>query len=379
MSFSGRVVGGLALACGLALLACEGPQPEPSAGGSALPIDTVRVALGDSASLAPLYAFPNPDTTLTLAGTIEHYLGQTVERDLVPGASVVVLDSAGTYTALFIGASGQLTEYGTAVKRFHDNGRLALAIADSIRRAGGWGDEWTFFLPVGLAMINQVSVQQLHFPPTAALDRHDYLNDSTSVRWGKLLAANGVDTTLLTLYERIVDADPIATGGAAGGDLPIYAFAEYVDRQLELFVGADPDTTLTRPVVVYGGDARDLIDSLYGIHLTVDSAVHVEVLETHRTPMIGANHPSYIMFFDTATTPYSTLDSVMIQDVTAACWQARLSADWNLPPQETADACREDWSDRPFDICVMIRNQVYHQRIPEAEAWCRSNRPGAGG
>ena len=67
-----------------------------------------------------------------------------------------------------------------------------------------------FFLPLGMAMLNQKALLFFHYPPIRLLDTNqDYLNDPVPVRCEELLTANGVAAADLPLFNTVMDATPI--------------------------------------------------------------------------------------------------------------------------------------------------------------------------
>src|SRR5205823_1550959 len=106
------------------------------------------------------------------------------------------------------------------------------------------GAGWRFFLPLGMPLLNQRSLQFFHYPPIRLLETmQDYLNDPVPVRWEELLAANGVAAEAeRPLYEAVVDATPIAAPDDQGTQtlpdgttvhlIPIDYFHEYQKAQV---------------------------------------------------------------------------------------------------------------------------------------------------
>jgi hypothetical protein len=184
----------------------------------------------------------------------------------------------------------------------------------------------------------------------------------------------------VTQYETIIDVAPIAAYEAAGDSLPIAPFVPYAQRQLQLMFMGDTET-VTKPLVAYGLPARLWVSKVYlgNATLAVDSATYITVAGGRKTPVLGANHPSYIWHFTNARTDTSwaardtaalRAANTMLQDLTAACWQARVSANRNADIRATAYSCREYWQKRPAMACIYRWEQLFNMTRQQAGAAC---------
>jgi len=159
---------------------------------------------------------------------------------------------------------------------------------------------WAFYLPFGMAMLNQKAVNYLNFPPSDSLVDADYLANFTMRRWNQVLA--GVGITDPALYNTIVDARPIAAPGSGQADyLPdvttyFNATGNYYDTPM-LTLLTDPPTNTnannTLPVIILGTPAREawakiVNKSSVGI---LDVGTNTLPGATKTTKWVASNHP----------------------------------------------------------------------------------------
>jgi hypothetical protein len=356
------------------------------------------IALGTEDRLAALYSYPNvPGSVEPLADTILYWFNQTLERDGLAalGATAAVRTSASGYVLDLDGPAAvadRLSGYATRLPRFLENGWNALTtVIPTLQADGKWDPSpdpgqgyrpWRFFLPHGLAMLEQRSLQFFHYPPIRLLESmRDYLNDPVPVRWAELLEANGVPSDQEAwLYERVVDATPIAAeddqGSKQGGDptwglIPIQYFHDYQRAQVELFLNpAAGNDRYTIPVVVYGNHPRATFQALYGVTLGVNVAGTAEIVPGRKTAVLGANHP--YMFY-AAAQGFDTVGSgrflspkdcerataVLQKDLVVARWQVVMSEDPSLDPVAVLGDCTTYWHDpaRVAQICALVQHQ----------------------
>ena len=184
---------------------------------------SLSIALGSADRLTPLYSYPNsPTLNLTLAQTIEHWFALTLARDGLapqgPQANVRVTDDI-----YYLDLSGpdslaaSFALYGQRLPQFLTIGEAALNnVVPMLKQTGKWDPcpdgptppyhPWRFFLPHGMAMLNQKALLFFHYPPIRLLDvNQDYLDDPVPVRCEELLAANGVTS--------------LSADGTASGDI----------------------------------------------------------------------------------------------------------------------------------------------------------------
>lgn len=337
----------------------------------------VRFDLGTATNLTALYSYPNSSNGMSLKETLEHYLNQNLKRDHIPlGSAVVAIRTGSTYETVIRGDSSTINDYQSVLSSFYSNGNLALTAEQTIRNNGGWDDEWRLFLPHGLSLRNQRTVQLLHFPPDYSLTEQDYLNSSTSKRWEELLKLNGVLEDELTFHETILDIAPIAAPASAGSTLDgTYShFEPYVLGILPLLSKADPVTARAIPIVAYGSPVRDWLSSHFNLQsFGVNSVAEIEVSSGVNAPVIGANHPSYIWYATETSRAFAF--EIMEQDLISACWQRTMG----VTPQPNANTvmgnCTTTWENNPVGVCIAMEVQAYSKSDAEATSICEAEYP----
>ena len=344
---------------------------------------SVTVPLGDTKTLTTLYSYPNGQTPAqSLAQTIEHYLNQRVSRDLITQPRVSVNVTGDHYSAVISGDSKTVDDYSLQLTTFLSNGQLAASAVQALKTAGKWDDkEWRFFLPLGLSIVNQRSVQLLHFPPDYSLPGQDYLNSKTSQRWEQLLTLNNVPQQDVTLYESILDVAPIAAPASAGSTLSdTYSYFEpYVLKMLPLLLDLDEGATQALPIVAYGGPVRDWVTSHYKLTgFGVNTFTNIPVSQgtsTVSAPILGANHPSYIWYAKDQGRDYAL--NVMEQDLISACWQASMGSNPSQAGQTVLDTCTSGWNAQPMVVCVNMEIQAYSKTPEQAKTICEADKKSA--
>ncbi len=334
------------------------------------PITTATIPMGDKERLTTLYSYPNNTSQETLTQTITHYLQQRIERDGIPNGSVSVTIKGGQYIATITGESESVKAYPQQLENFLTSGsKAATAVAD-LKQAGLWNSkEWRFFLPLGLALVNQRSVQLLHFPPDYSLTEQDYLNSKTSQRWELLLKLNGVSPTDVDLYETILDIAPIAAPASAGSTLSdTYTYFEpYILSMLPLLLTIEEGSPQALPIVAYGSPVRDWVKTQYGLTtFKVNTATTIAIGGKASAPILGANHPSYIWYVAKQSRKQGL--QVMSEDLISACWQARMQKGGS--GSATINKCTDFWKSQPKVICEQLEIQAYNKTPEQAKAIC---------
>ena len=150
---------------------------EESSKNTPSPEHEVTFELGSAAELVMLYSYPNSDDNdQSLEETLEHYLIQCIERDLVINGNADVIISGDKYHVTISGDSDHVTEYNRTISTLLQNGLLAVKAVTQLKKDNIWNnEEWRLFLPHGLAISNHRSVQLLHFPPDYSLSDQNYL------------------------------------------------------------------------------------------------------------------------------------------------------------------------------------------------------------
>lgn len=360
------------------------------------------ITLGDNPRVTRLFSYPNlPDSDESLQQTVLHWIGQSLERDQLKGQGAdAAIRVEGTQMLLDLEGPEPLTD---ALERFA--GRLAQLLQDGeaalntvipqLKREGRWDPDhtgqWRFFLPLGLPLINQRSIQFFHYPPIRLLDpMRDYLDDPVPVRWEGLLEANGVaGRDEARLYETVVDATPIAApddqgsskspnGDPEWGLMPIQYFPDYQRALVRLLLNPSTDHPgYTVPLVVCGSHPRQIFSELFleGRKLGINGTDVAEILPGLKTPVVGTNHP-YRFYaqgqIDKENPERGQVGSgrilpekcagvteVMRDDLAAARWQMAMAEDPSPPPEEVMEACKAYWRAREqrAELCAMVRHQ----------------------
>lgn len=357
------------------------------------------ISLGAEDRVSQLYSYPNnPNGKSSLAETVLRWFNQTLERDGLAnlGARASVRVDGGNYFLDLDGPAeiaGNFPEYDKRLTQFLNNGWDALTkVIPQLKSEGKWDPSpdpepppyrpWRFFLPHGLAMLNQRSLQFFHYPPIRLLEgTQDYLMDPVPVRWAELLEANGVSNDQEAwLYETVMDATPIAAeddqGSKKGGDqkwglIPINYFHDYQRAQVNLLLNVSathPDYTI--PIVVYGAHPRDTFAELYNVKLGVNVAATAEIIPGKKTAVLGSNHP-YVFYaaaqgFDTVGSGHfksqgdcQAAAKVMKTDLIVARWQRVMADDPSQDPHAVLNDCTAYWNDpaRAGEICALVQHQ----------------------
>jgi hypothetical protein len=364
------------------------------------------IYLGTEERLTLLYSYPNaPGGGGSLVSTVLHWFGLTLERDglTARGARASVRVEGPDYCPNYFldldgppELAGSFALYATRLPRFLNHGWDAVSsVVPQIQAAGKWDPSpdpppyrpWRFFMPHGMAMLRQRSLQFFHYPPIRLLETFpDYLNDPVPTRCEELLTANGVPAADLPLFNTVVDATPIAAADDQGskttdaqgkpvgdptwGLIPIQSFHAYQKAQVELLLNTSGDY-YTAPIVVYGAHPRDTFAALYDVKLGVNVVAIAEILPGRQTAVIGANHP-YVFY--AAAQGFATVGSgqflspaacqqatgVMQGDLVVTRWQKLMADDPSSDPQAVLDDCSAYWKDpaRAPEICALVQHQA---------------------
>lgn len=189
---------------------------------------------------------PNPlrDSTkkiATLADVIEHYTRSSLETDgieITPNSLKVCPGQGnGQYTVEFEPLDQQAGEqFAEMHQRYLSDGCAGQAYNGAERMKsipGAWNpmsgckinkhseSNWHFFLPLGMPLAMQKSVTLLHYPPEGAMETADYLNNTTLLRWTRLLEHVGIRSEAeRKLYWSIIDVNPVAAPGSGESEYP---------------------------------------------------------------------------------------------------------------------------------------------------------------
>ena len=345
----------------------------------------VRFKLGFVDDLVRLYTYPNvPGKNENLDATILNWFNQSLRRDgyTAKGVTATVVVDGGAYFLELRGSRDKApvllgsTTLENFVTQFLKNGMTALHTVDALKREGKWDPNirgWRLFLPLGLPMLNQRSLQFFHFPPERLLNYYqDYLQDPVPKRWEELLMANCVPANEVTLYEAIIDGAPIAAPDDAGPTIPIEAFGDYQRAQVRLLI--NPEQPLrTIPIVVYGVPAMATFERLFQVNLDVLVPQVAKNLYPYKeTAVLGANHP-YHFFAQAQIDPQKNrwvgsgqlgpgcrgAQILMVQDLIAACWQVAMANAPATNPGAQLNECTSTWTQpaKANQVCAYVRRQ----------------------
>ncbi|WP_174874370.1 hypothetical protein [Vogesella oryzae] len=339
----------------------------------------VEVDLGHRADVAALFSYPNcqqhcPAPAPSLEMTVSHWLMQNVLRDasgskLQPAVSVRNEDDL--IKARISDAPSD--DYGQLLQAYLAIGQQGYLGAQAIKQAGGWQDDWRFFLTLGMAMRNHRTVQLLHFPPDTVLnDSQDYLTAATTLRWAQVLGFNGMNTRDNALYQTIADIAPIAAPASAGAELTqVYSyFTPYSTALLQSWTAPQPGSSSVRPMVALGGPARDWFAQQYlpaGSKFDVLQLAKVNIGNNQQVPVLGGNHPSYIWYAKTDAEGIN----IMQQDLTVACWQNAMGQKPDSDAQTVLDSCSSSWQQDSNMVCRLYYTSVKNLDAASAKAKCQ--------
>ena len=324
---------------------------------------TIQFKLGSWDEMADLFSW-DASSGVDLRDLIAHDINQTLERDGFIGSWTDVFnDVADTITVKISAPFGDVSRYGKAIPAFIAAARIGFA-AYSQHRAEILKAKLIFYLPVGLPMLKTKSVQLLHYPPYEARTYSDYLYSPTNRRWESLLGYNDYDLAGVTLLERICDAVPLA-GPGGDGTAPT-SVEPYFYPYGKAMLGAllDQSSARTQPVVAYGSPAHEWLKSAFPAQVKrmpkLFSVLELRVGTGKAiTPVLCANHPSEFMYFDKPLPSTNgngekgkpKLPSkkwafdIMIEDLIAARWQARMAERWDADPVKTLAEAKAYWDD----------------------------------
>lgn len=323
--------------------------------------------LGSEEILTTLYSYPNfQGDKKTLEETVEHYLSQTLTRDRTVNGKVDVVVNDTAFVVKISGDGSHIVQYEEQLNDFLKSGKLALKAVKKLKADNIWENDWSFFLPHGLSLTKQYSMQLLHFPPDYSLTGQDYLNSKTSKRWEDLLIMNDVKPDDLSLYETILDIAPIAAPSNSGRAIQktINYFDKYILKML-------PVVTRKQhiPIVAFGRPAMEWVSKHYKLpEFDVNSVETIPITDKINSPILGANHPSYIWYVKNES--LGDAIHVMEEDLISACWQARMGVNHNLDNYSVLDDCIEKWQGDPIAVCINLMVQVYEKTKDEAIKEC---------
>ena len=148
----------------------------------------VSLTIGTQEEVTKLFSWPNCMKNCPikrdLFETVHFYLESSLRRDGFTGNSIVVTEQDGKVVLKLSGPAARRR----ANAAFLAAGALGEDAAEALQKAGEWRADWRFFLPLGLALKNQIPPSSCcTFPPTSVLEEtQDYLAAHTTSRWAGL-------------------------------------------------------------------------------------------------------------------------------------------------------------------------------------------------
>ena len=308
------------------------------------------------------------DAVLT---TVGHYLTQTLTRDGYAASDLgaVTLSADGHVVATIKGEAGLRTQ--AAFQWFLPAGQKALYATDAIKKAGGWQSTWSFFLPLGLAMSRNVSVELLHFPPDYSLTSQDYLNSTTTDRWASLLVINSADKDQTPRYQAITDIDPIAAPANAGDVFPKGPYDPYIADMLDHWATAGGQG---KPVVAFGAPVQKYVNALFKTDLKEGDAARVTLPNGVKIPLFVTEHPSAIYYearYPDKSENFKGGMTAMNQNLTAACWQVTMAGHPAQDPVTVGQSCKAYWASQFLPVCELLETSIYNKKPADAARICK--------
>lgn len=376
---------------------------------------TISYRLGPRAEIDALYptiqtaSQSASDRAMAVASSIQLYLQNSLRRDQVTdlcGLTVTPLGPQG-YQVRFQSSLPQAASYGVVHPAFLRRGALGLAGIKACQNSKDgtcWqptgsglacAGPWQFYLPLGLPMLSQKMVMLLHYPPYAALQQSDYLNNATLNRWRRLLISVGVEPADWTLYTTTVDIFPIAAPGSGEtGCFPtsnaVRFFGSSGSRYIPTMLGAlvnpaaQPQAgKATRPIIVFGGEAIGYWNATYpqsptGVVKAGSVALNPNEPQT-RTSFMGANHPIAAVYQTCTSSPGIT--AMVAQDLTTACFAKTMGDNPEDDPISVSASCQAKYNNPPPEspaasqLCINAVIDKSPQSAPWTEAkalaWCQ--------
>ena len=381
---------------------------------------SVTITLGSARKLVDIFSYPNePGSTESLPETIEHWLNQTLARDgyAAKGACCSVAVNNGQYTLTIDGPSG-VEAYAERLPVFLQHEADALALTKSLKKQKRkqpwpawlgfpksaqyklWDPQntgtWRFFLPFGMAMVNQKVLNFFHYPPLRLLEpMRDYLDDPVPVRLIELMEANGIKTEEEAwLYSTVMDGAPIAAPddqgtiyppsgkGAAAHLLPIEYYNDYQRAQVELLLNTcSGHDKYTIPIVVWGTPARETFPNVFpnkafgkgkSAKVPNQKPVTMSIVKGKKTHVIGAGHP-YAFYAQGQTEVgagsikpevYDSLVQTMTRDLVTIRWQYELAQNPDQDPKAVLQACQDYWGGKQqqqqAEALVLHQGSLYY-------------------
>lgn len=362
------------------------------------------IFLGSLDRVKLLFSFPNDPEDQDLDATVLHWINLILKRDNMVdkgfvsyivhrGESQVWLHIRAPYSEM-----QPLLEYQRRIPMFLSHGEAATQVIAQLKTEhtewppglhppadnNVWDPQntgkWRFFLPWGMAMINQQSLNFFHYPPLRLLEgTQDYLDDPVPVRLKELMAANGATSVEeQNLHSTVMDGAPIAAPDDQGTQyvdgipvhlIPIQHFVDYQLAQITLLLNTSQvDPGYTVPMVVYGGPAKDQFQKLFGQELKTMQTLTIEIQPGLKTHVIGANHPyAFYAVIQTSVgsgkiNPANCHSGVemMIKDLIVVGWQLKMAEDPTQDPTTVLNDLTAYWNDtaQAAKVCQLVQHEA---------------------
>ncbi|MCW5726214.1 hypothetical protein [Parvibaculum sp.] len=331
-----------------------------------------EIDLGETDRVARLFSHPNNCHVVcylpqTLEQTVELYLRDSLKRDGHSDADVSVFQTSGRVKVTISGAIGR--EYAIALPAFLSAGDKAYDGAQRLLKEGKWRYNWKFYLPLGLPLTDNKSVQLLHFPPDYVLEHsQDYLAANTTKRWAELLILNGASPDETDMFQAIIDIAPISAPASDGKllDGTYGYFQAFIDDLLRLWTSQSNESGV-RPVVAFGLPVREYLKDRYGLSLKILTYAEIDLGNDTLVPLLAANHPS--RFYNAINAllqqkPAAKADAVRLgiaiaqDDLIAACWQISM-ATGAADGRDVLAECKSRWRGKTAEVCEIVIEQRF--------------------
>jgi hypothetical protein len=335
-----------------------------------------NISLGAEPRVDTLFTIDSGSGANTLYQIVRGYIASSLLRDRFGSPNVTVQNNGGTYVASVANFDDQ--QYADKFTNILNAGDVAYAAVQTMQAAGRWKSEWQFLMPLGMAIINNKTLEIMDFPPNTLITKRDYLNSKTTDRWFALLEENGVSSSGVQGFTAILDIAPIAAPANDGQSLLDYNayggdFDLYTSQMLDLWTSI-PGAQLRKPAMAFGSPIRKWLSRLYGLTLNVLDVATIP-MGGGAIPILGSNHPSYIFYVpekhpNDPDAAFADAFYVMQQDLAASCWQAEMGNDPKQDPTKIRDSCVTNWKGQNFEICKLTETQVFHMTASAASSAC---------
>ena len=138
----------------------------------------------------PLGAEPRVDTLFTvdpnsgakaLYQIVEGYFISSLLRDGFGNLNVAVRKNGAAYEASVASLDNQ--QYADKFTKILSAGDIADVAVKAMRASGRWKPDWEFLMPLGMAIVNNKTLEIMDFPPNTLIPKRDYLNSKTTDRF----------------------------------------------------------------------------------------------------------------------------------------------------------------------------------------------------